>query len=97
LTSLTFASSSSSACFALLIGVFAALAAFSSTFGAGPALGAAALRILGAGFFAATRLRVARTLTLALSRLATLAFFFAARTFFSFFRFCTIRPPPLTA
>jgi hypothetical protein len=31
---------------------------------------------------------------LALRRLTTLAFFFAARTFFSFLRFWTIRFPP---
>jgi hypothetical protein len=29
-----------------------------------------------------------------LRRLTTLAFFFAARTFFTFLRFWTIRPPP---
>src|SRR5207247_7210903 len=87
LTSLTFASSSSSACLALLIGVFA-LALLASGFGASAfsasvAFGAAALcaragslarsRFLTARDFAAeTRFSVLRTF---------LAFFLAARTF----------------
>src|SRR5688500_12948602 len=96
LTSLTFASRSSSACLALLIGVLPALAArgssFASVFGAGAGFAAAtSLRALRSGFFAAMGFRAARSL--ALRRLTTLAFFLAARTFFTLLRFWTILPP----
>ena len=83
LTSLTFASRSSSACFALLIGVLAAFAALSSTLGVGAAWAPRPCVPLGR---ASSHQRLARCArTLALRRLTTLAFFFAARTFFSFF------------
>src|SRR5688572_9166363 len=107
LTSLTFASSSSSACLALLIGVLAPLAArlstFAPAFAAGAGLAPAALRSFGAGARVTVRVTFWRTSffgaagraarPLSLRRLTTLAFFLAARTFFSFLRFWTIRPP----
>src|SRR5688500_11694334 len=95
LTSATLASRSSSACLALvLIGVFAPLAAsaLGSTFGAGTALAAAPFfSLIGVGWRAGRCLRTARSL--ALRRLTTLAFFFAARTFLICLRFWTIHPP----
>src|SRR3954469_15920038 len=107
LTSATFASRSSSACFALLTGVFACLAAaLASSFGAGAfaaalALGAGSLRVraatlaCGACFFAGRLPAWERSLR----RLTALAFFLAARTFFTLdlLRFCILASPGISA
>src|SRR4051812_41747607 len=107
LTSATFASSSSSACFALLTGVLACLAAaLASSFGAGAlaaatGFGAGSLRAraatlaCGACFFAGRLPAWERSLR----RLTALAFFLAARTFFTLdlLRFCILASPGVSA
>src|SRR3954468_15088194 len=98
LTSATLASRSSSACLALLTGVFGALAE-AATAGLAELAFAGTLPRATAGAFARSGFLWtlgARALTF--RRLTTLAFFFAARTFLTLdfdLRFWTIRPPEL--
>src|SRR4051812_24964025 len=106
LTSATFASRSSSACLALLTGVFACLAAAlasslgagvlaATTFGAGCLRARAVTLACGACFFAGRLPAWERSLR----RLTALAFFLAARTFFTLdlLRFCILASPGVSA
>src|SRR3954467_9600186 len=106
LTSATLASRSSSACLALLTGVFACLAAAlasslgagvlaATTFGAGT-LRARAVTLAGCACFFAGRLPAWER---SLRRLTALAFFLAARTFFTLdlLRFCILASPGVSA
>src|SRR5262245_51390277 len=98
LTSATLASRSSSACFALLTGVFGGLPVATTA-----ALAAAAFAMILPRAVAGALARSGFFWTLAaraliFRRLTTLAFFFAARTFLTFdftLRFWTIRPPEM--
>src|SRR6185436_14312171 len=99
LTWATFASSISSAAFALvLIGVLAPLAALSSglpaTGLAAAGLAAATFLTLASSFARATFLAAGRAARpFSFRRLCACAFFLAARIFLSLLRFLTIRPP----
>src|SRR5678815_1945552 len=97
LTSATFASSSSSACFALLKGVFAFLSSTcgAAAFACGAALAGGAFWARAGALARSSFFAVGALCDLVFRLLTALAFFFAARrTFFAFtLRFRTILPP----